>query len=207
MHIGILGGTFDPLHFGHIRPAQTVLKTLALDEIWLMPNHIPPHKNSPIVTAQDRLNMVKQTCDTLNQFTLCDLEAKRSTPSYTVISLEQLQLNHPEHNFYFLMGMDSFLSIPKWYHWETLFNLCHLVICQRQNNILSPNESIFTEYTKRLTKNKISQQKSGLIYHVDIEKQPYSSSEIRQQLSQGIMDKSALPAPVYQYIKEHHLYQ
>lgn len=207
MHIGILGGTFDPLHFGHIRPAQTVLNTLALDEIWLMPNNIPPHKKLPVVATQDRLNMVQQTCDTLPHFTLCDLEAKRDLPSYTVTSLERLNAQYPEHTFYFLMGMDSFLSLPKWYQWQSLFTLCHLVICQRPNHTLAPTEQIFTEYQKRLAKTKDMQQKSGLIYHVDIETEPYSSSQIRQQLSIGQLDKTALPAPVYQYIKDHNLYE
>lgn len=207
MHIGILGGTFDPLHFGHIRPAQTVLKALALDEIWLMPNHIPPHKDKTIVTTQDRLNMVRQTCHTLNQFTLCDLEAKRESPSYTVTSLRQLINEYPEHTFYFLMGMDSFLSLPQWHQWKHLFTLCHLVVCQRPDSSLTETDPIFSEYKKRLSTSIKPQQKSGLIYHVDVEAQPYSSSTIRQQIKQNNIDSSAMPTPVYHYIKAHHLYQ
>ncbi|WP_299490858.1 nicotinate-nucleotide adenylyltransferase [uncultured Shewanella sp.] len=207
MHIGILGGTFDPLHFGHIRPAQTVLKALALDEIWLMPNHIPPHKEKTVVTTQDRLNMVEQTCKTLAQFKLCDLEARREAPSYTVASLTQLTQAHPEHTFYFLMGMDSFLSLPQWHQWKTLFNLCHLIICQRPNCNLTKTDPIYIEYKKRLSITKNMQKKSGLIYHIDIEEQPYSSSNIRHQLKQKILDTTAMPMPVCHYIKAHHLYQ
>ncbi|WP_298772002.1 nicotinate (nicotinamide) nucleotide adenylyltransferase [uncultured Shewanella sp.] len=207
MHIGILGGTFDPLHFGHIRPAQTVLNALTLDEIWFMPNHIPPHKEKTVVTTQDRLNMVYQTCLTLNQFKLCDLEAKRESPSYTVTSLSQLIRAYPEHTFYFIMGMDSFLSLPQWHQWKRLFTLCHLVVCQRPNSNLTENDQIFIEYKKRLSTTIKPQQKNGLIYHVDIETQPYSSSEIRQQIKQNIIDDSAMPTPVCHYIKTHHLYQ
>ncbi|MEC4728721.1 nicotinate-nucleotide adenylyltransferase [Shewanella sp. D64] len=208
MRIGILGGTFDPIHFGHIRPAIEVKQLLNLDKIWLMPNHIPPHKTTPSVNTQHRVEMAQLVCDQYAEFELCDIEVNRQTPSYLVTTLEQITLNNPDDEFYFIMGMDSLITLTNWYKWQSLFTLCHLVVCQRQGWNLAPDNAIFNEYQTRLASPQaITAQKSGLIIPIKVTPQAYSSTEIRQQLSQGSTPTDALPNIISEYIKDKNLYQ
>ncbi|WOT06949.1 nicotinate-nucleotide adenylyltransferase [Shewanella youngdeokensis] len=207
MKIGILGGTFDPLHFGHIRPAIEVKQQLELDEIWLMPNHIPPHKNTTHVSTVDRLAMAQAACEQYPELKLCTIEAKRDTPSYTVTTLTTLKQQYPQHEFYFLMGMDSFLSLQSWHQWQRLFTLCHLVVCQRPGWQLSadhPMQAIITAQEANTVVNATS--KSGNIFQVPITEQPFSSTQIRANLAQQLPTDAALPASVQQYIAQHQLY-
>jgi nicotinate-nucleotide adenylyltransferase/adenosine deaminase len=207
MRIGILGGTFDPIHFGHIRPALEAKQQLGLDKVWLMPNHIPPHKTATSVSTQHRVEMTQLICDQYAEFELCDIEVKRETPSYLVTTLEQITQSHPNDEFYFIMGMDSLVNLTSWYKWQSLFNLCHLVVCQRQGWNLAPDNAIANEYQIRLSSPKaIAERKSGLIIPIQVTPQAYSSTNIRQQLAQQILPTDALPNIITEYIKDKKLY-
>ncbi|ACJ30593.1 Cytidyltransferase-like:Probable nicotinate-nucleotide adenylyltransferase [Shewanella piezotolerans WP3] len=216
MKIGILGGTFDPIHFGHIRPALEVQQQLALDEVWLMPNHIPPHKNGTHVSTDDRLAMAQAVCEAFPPLKLCAIEALRESPSYTVTTLQELKLQYPQHEFYFLMGMDSFLGLQSWYQWQDLFELCHLVVCQRPGSNMSVEHPMHAVLTKHecvpittIETESIEASiatKSGLIFRVSITEQPFSSTQVRADLYQGLTIKDALPVCIQRYIKQHQLY-
>ncbi|MFT5789676.1 MAG: nicotinate-nucleotide adenylyltransferase [Shewanella sp.] len=207
MKIGILGGTFDPLHFGHIRPAIEVQQQLELDEVWLMPNHIPPHKSSTHVSTDDRLAMAQAVCDQFPQLKLCSIEANRDTPSYTVTTLAALKLQYPMHEFYFLMGMDSFLGLQSWYQWQSLFDLCHLVVCQRPGWQLADNHPMQTVLTQHSAETAVdTMPKTGSIFRVSITEQPFSSTQIRANITKGLSVDEALPTSVQLYIKQHRLY-
>ncbi|BAJ03374.1 nicotinate-nucleotide adenylyltransferase [Shewanella violacea] len=208
MRIGILGGTFDPIHFGHIRPALEIKSQLQLDSVWLMPNHIPPHKKSTVVSTEQRLAMVDLICHEYSEFELCDIEARRSGPSYLLTTLEELHKRYPEHEFFFLIGTDSLVSLPTWHHWLSLFNLCHFVVSPRNGWQLTSEMPIFKQYEQRLTSiGQHKAQKSGLIFQVNITPQAYSSTQIRQQLAQGISQSEAVPSQVLKFITEKNLYQ
>lgn len=207
MKIGILGGTFDPIHFGHIRPALEIKLQLALDEIWLMPNHIPPHKNTTHVSTEDRLAMAQQICSQFPALKLCAIEAKRQSPSYTVTTLKELTKQYPQHTFYFLMGMDSFLGLQSWYQWQDLFELCHLVVCQRpgwQLEKTDPMQIILSQRSAAQTPSKPNA--TGLIYPISVTEQPFSSTQVRADLISGISVQEALPPCVQRYIEQHKLY-
>ena len=207
MRIGILGGTFDPIHFGHIRPALEAKNQLNLDEVWLMPNHIPPHKPGTHVSTADRLAMAQLICDELPQFQLCDIEAKRDTPSYSAMTLAKLSNMHPEHEFYFIMGMDSFLSFTHWHEWQQLLDLCHLVVCKRPGWQLANNDPIQAILKPRLSdNNQTTPQKFGKIFMLDVAEQDFSSTQIRQRLMQGLMPNAALPVSIQDYIRCNQLY-
>lgn len=208
MKVGILGGTFDPIHFGHIRPALEVKQQLALDEVWLMPNHIPPHKQGTHVSTQDRLAMAQLICDELAGFKVCDIEAKRQTPSYTAKTLSQLNQLFPEYEFYFIMGMDSFLSLNKWYQWQQLFGLCHIAVCKRPGWQLTDQEPIQALLKHHLhNSDKPSTAGTGEIFLLDVAQQDISSTAIRQQLQQGNIPATTMPKSIQEYIQQHQLYQ
>ena len=208
MKIGILGGTFDPIHFGHIRPALEVKQQLALDEVWLMPNHIPPHKQKTHVSTEDRLAMAQLICDELPGFKVCDIEAKRQTPSYTAKTLSQLNQLFPEYEFYFIMGMDSFLSLNKWYQWQQLFSLCHIAVCKRPGWQLTDQEPIQALLKHHLhNSDKPSTAGTGEIFLLDVAQQDISSTAIRQQLQQGNIPTTTMPKSIQEYIQQHQLYQ
>ncbi|WP_040572214.1 nicotinate-nucleotide adenylyltransferase [Shewanella benthica] len=208
MRIGILGGTFDPIHFGHIRPVLEIKSQLNLDSVWLMPNHIPPHKKSTVVSTEQRLAMVDLVCQQYSEFELCDIEARRSGPSYLLTTLKELHKLYPTHEFFFLIGTDSLVSLPTWHQWQSLFNLCHFVVSTRNGWQLTSDMPIFKEYEQRLTRmDQHKSQKSGLIFQVNITPQAYSSTHIRQQLALGLSPTEAVPSQVLKFIAEKNLYQ
>ncbi|MGI1967593.1 nicotinate-nucleotide adenylyltransferase [Shewanella baltica] len=214
MRIGILGGTFDPIHYGHIRPAIEVKHALALDKILLMPNHIPPHKHQPNLTTAQRLKMVADICSQLDGFELCDIEAKRDTPSYTVVTLEQLKALHPEDELFFIMGMDSFLQLQSWHEWQRLFDFAHLVVCQRpgwQLDAAHPMQQILTARSQAPQETheehaKSTHKNSGQIFPVTITPQDISSTQIRKQLAKGEIPADLLMPVTLDYIQNQRLY-
>nr|WP_250885764.1 nicotinate (nicotinamide) nucleotide adenylyltransferase [Shewanella jiangmenensis] len=137
-HTLLLGGTFDPPHQGHIAPLLTLLRQWPFDDCWLMPNRIPPHKPGPHASNADRLAMLQSLCALHPALSVCELELERDEPSYTVATLTQLGELYPERRFYFVMGMDSFLNLPLWYKWQSLFSLCHILLCARPGYRLEP---------------------------------------------------------------------
>ena len=211
MRIGILGGTFDPIHYGHIRPAMEVKQALALDKILLMPNHIPPHKQQPNITTAQRLKMVDDVCQQLDGFVLCDIEAKRNTPSYTVITLEKLKSLYPEDELFFIMGMDSFLQLQSWYEWQHLFDFAHLVVCQRpgwQLDASHPMQQILTVRSQGPLAAPVScgHKNYGQIFPVTVTPQDISSTQIREQLAKGEIPTDLLMPVTLDYIQNQRLY-
>jgi nicotinate-nucleotide adenylyltransferase len=214
MRIGILGGTFDPIHFGHILPALEVKAKLNLECIWLMPNHIPPHKQTTNTSTAHRLAMVSQVCDIYPELVLCDIEIRRDTPSYTVTSLEALTQAYPQHEFYFIMGMDSFMQLESWYRWQDLFNLCHIVLCQRPGWRLDDESNMAKLLGERSKTRPEIEQKIGLMQHntghifpVEIAEQDVSSTDIRDKIRLGDDLSQRLPTSIIAYIKDNNLYR
>ena len=204
---GILGGTFDPIHFGHIRPALEVKQALKLDKIWLMPNHIPPHKNRDITATEHRLKMVKLVCDEYDEFELCDIEVKRDTPSYTVTTLQELTYLYPEIQFTFLMGMDSLLSLNKWYQWQKLFELCDIAVSHRpgyQVPATCEMAPIYQTHVKPVNEALLTAK--GRIFDIEIQPQDISSTGIRQGITLKRLDSLVMPDSVTEYIAGNGLY-
>lgn len=207
MHIGILGGTFDPIHYGHIRPAIEVQAQLGLDQVWLMPNHIPPHKAGTHTSTEDRLAMVGLVTEDYPQLALCAIEAQRNSPSYSAETLAQLVEEYPQHTFVFIMGTDSFVNLDKWHCWQSLFDYCHIAVCERQGWQLAPNSQMAQQLKQRqITTAALKHQRCGGIVLASITQQPYSSTSIRAHLAENQTIDDALPTSVSQYIKQHNLY-
>ncbi|WP_394130475.1 nicotinate-nucleotide adenylyltransferase [Shewanella maritima] len=207
MRIGIVGGTFDPIHLGHIQPALAALTQLQLDKLWLMPNHIPPHKNGAHVSTEHRIAMVKDICQQYPQFELCDIEIERDSPSYSVTTLGLLKQTYPQHTFYFIMGMDSFVNLPSWYQWQSLFDYCHIALCARPG-WTSPTDNVMQlQLHERICNNPTIQSDGGHIFRVDAPMLAISSTEIRQHLQQNKPLSTWLAKSTQEYIEQYQLYR
>jgi len=164
--IGILGGTFDPIHYGHLMPAKQTAHWLGLEQLIFLPAHIPAHKKSTFATTKQRVDMVKLVCDADAIFTLDARETLKNSTSFTVETLIEIKEEHPNSIIYFLMGLDSLLSFHQWHRWQDILSLCHIVVNARPRYDL---KSISTE-TQKLLKiyqedslEKVQQKKSGCI--------------------------------------------
>lgn len=129
--IGIFGGTFDPVHLGHLRPALEILDALCLDHIRFIPAGRPPHRGVPRASAGLRLVMLKAALSDETRFVVDERELGKTTPCYTVETLAELRREFPDDALYLLVGMDAFLGFPAWHEWQRLFELAHIVVAHR----------------------------------------------------------------------------
>lgn len=120
MKVGIMGGTFDPLHIGHMMAAETARESYGLQEVWFMPSHIPPHKHEAGATGEDRLSMVQEAVKDHPAFGILDWEVVRGGVSYTLETVISLQEEYPQHEFFFIVGADMVQYLPKWQGIEEL---------------------------------------------------------------------------------------
>ena len=129
--IGIFGGTFDPIHFGHLRTAFELLQALRLNEIRFMPAGSPPHRDVTVASAEVRFAMVKAAIAGQPGFVVDDREIRREGPSYSVDTMRTLRADFPDHSLSLIVGMDAFLSLPKWHQWREILQLAHVVVAHR----------------------------------------------------------------------------
>lgn len=184
--VGILGGTFDPPHYGHLLIANEVLSELELDEIWFMPNHEPPHKKKPeSVKDEDRLRMLEFAIAGNSAFSIQPIELDRNGPSYTVDTMKLLNAEYSHHQFFFIIGADMIEYLPKWHDIDILINLVQFVGVER------PSYSRQTDYP---------------ILYVDVPAFDVSSSMIRDRVKKGKSIRYLLPDRVIDYIEEKQLY-
>lgn len=202
MKIGIMGGTFDPVHNGHLTLAQAALDQFDLDEIWFLPNGNPPHKQEVTdeVHLGHRVRMVEAAIRPYSAFRLCMYEAERKAVSYSYATMEHFRMVYPEHRFYFIVGADSLLALHTWKHPERLVKTCVLLASCRDDVDNSRLESAIRQMNRD--------------YHSDIRllkapKVPVSSREIRKLIASGSCKQADiyLPGQVAAYIKEHCLYK
>jgi nicotinate-nucleotide adenylyltransferase len=129
--VGIFGGTFDPIHYGHLRTAYEILRSLQLTELRFLPAGQPPHRAGTFAPPELRLAMVRAAVAGLEGFVVDDREIRKQTPSYTVETLAEVRTELGSRPLCLVVGMDAFLGLPKWYHWERLLELAHLVVAHR----------------------------------------------------------------------------
>jgi len=129
--MGIFGGTFDPIHYGHLRTAFELQQALRLQEMRFLPAGNPPHRQQPLAGAQLRLQMVRAATEGHRGFVVDDREVRKEGPSYSVETLAELRQEFPQRSLCLIVGMDAFLSLPKWHQWQELLQLSHLVVAHR----------------------------------------------------------------------------
>jgi nicotinate-nucleotide adenylyltransferase len=216
--IGILGGTFDPIHFGHLRLAEEMLELANLRQILFIPTGTPPHRDSPQVSAQHRSAMVRLAIADQTAFVLDDrevvLKAGRTTPCYTVDTLRELRAEFgAAQPLCLLMGGDAFLQLHTWHEWEQLFELAHIVVGYRPGftlveRIHTATPALRRHYQQRLcAADALSQQPAGGIAELAIPKLEISATLIRSRVAENRSIRYLLPSAVTDYIHQHHLYK
>ncbi|MBU3055475.1 nicotinate-nucleotide adenylyltransferase [Pseudomonas indica] len=207
--IGILGGTFDPVHIGHLRGALEVAEQFGLDELRLIPSARPPHRNTPQVSAADRLAMVEQAVAGLPPLTVDDRELRRDKPSYSIDTLESLRAElAPEDQLFLLLGWDAFCGLPTWHRWEELLDHCHILVLQRPDADSEPPESLRDLVAARsINDPQALTGPSGHIAFVWQTPLEVSATQIRQRLASGRSVRFLVPDAVLAYINAHGLYR
>jgi nicotinate-nucleotide adenylyltransferase len=207
----LFGGTFDPIHYGHLNTVEALARQVGLHQVTLLPNNVPPHRPQPEASAAQRVAMVELAIADRPLFNLDTRELMRQTPSWTVETLEQLRLERGETQpLAFIIGQDSLLSLHKWHRWQELLELCHLLVCQRPGyERTMPTPELQNWLTQHHTQqaSALHQQPCGLIWLADTPLLPVSATDIRQRYRHNLSCDDLLPAPVIDYINHQGLYR
>jgi nicotinate-nucleotide adenylyltransferase len=218
--LGILGGTFDPVTLGHLGLARNIQEKMNLDRVWFIPAWQSPHKQDrPTIDTYHRLKMLKEALAPYPDFEVSDIELKREEISYTIDTLIELQSQHPNAEWYLILGMDTFQDFGTWKNVQEILERVHLAIATRPgytNDLTS--ETIRTLVDGLPFSYQIHRKEKGVLSYscletgnnltfCDIEPLDISSSEIRIRIRDGLSVKKMLPPEVERYIMAHHLYQ
>jgi len=216
MKVGIFGGTFNPIHYGHLRAAEEVREKLEFDKILFIPSGSPPLKIKELADAKHRYKMTRLAIVTNRLFELSDIECRLSGKSYTVKTVEELKKNNPEIEFSFILGIDAFLDVTNWWHPERLITLANFVIISRPDFRfidlqISPYIKINRRILKRLDNAEIETytiklKSSRNATFLRLTPIGISSTGIRRLLKEGKSIKYLLPAEVESYIIANKLY-
>ncbi len=211
--LALLGGTFDPVHFGHLRIAAETAAALKLPEVRLIPSKTPVHRTRPGASETQRLDMLKLAVAGMPGLVVDDRELRRDTPSYTALTLASLRTEFPQRPLLWLIGVDAFLHIQSWFQWPQLFELAHFVVLNRPgfavSQVLTP--ALAEVWQGRLAReaSALASETHGRIYLHTVTPQAISATDIRNRIAAGTDDAalhSLLPAPVLAYIRAHQLY-
>lgn len=199
MKTGIYGGTFNPIHKGHLHIVKAFRKGLGLDRVLLIPTRVPPHKAAPdLASPQDRFAMCQLAIQGQPWLELSDMEMRREGKSYTAETLEELSALYPQDQFYLLMGEDMFLTLGRWYRPETIFSLASVCTAPRSVHGMDTLREKALEYTGTF-------HARCFLDHIPY--LPISSTQVRQAVARGEDVASLVPEAVARYIRERGLYQ
>jgi nicotinate-nucleotide adenylyltransferase len=209
----VLGGTFDPVHYGHLRVADEVRRTLAPVEMRLVPAKDPPHRDAPVASAADRVRMLELAVAEFPQLHVDCQEIERRGKSYTVLTLEALRAQFPLRPLALLVGADALLGLSSWHRWRELFTFAHVVVANRPGADLGTaamEPHLREEWEARVVDDPraLREQPAGAIVVVPVAPQPVSATAVRAALRRGARDELAglLPSSVLAYIETHRLY-
>lgn len=206
--IGVFGGTFDPIHLGHLHLALTFHQQFQLQKILFIPGYQPPLRPSPIATAEQRLEMIKIAIQDYPYFIADDREIKRKGHSYTIDTLRDIRQQVGETPLCFIMAADQFAHFTQWHEWQKIPELAHLIIANRLGYPFHFNDEINALLKQRQTTDstQLTQQKAGTIFLQQFQPLAISATTIRLQIHQGKNPQRFLPAEVWAYISSHNIY-
>ncbi len=207
--VGLLGGTFDPVHHGHLRIALEVLEVQRLAEMRLLPCRLPPHREMPVATPEQRLIMLRRAVQGQAGFRIDDRELSRRGPSYTVDTLRSLRAELPTSPLCLLIGQDAFAELHRWNRWRQLFELAHVIVLARPGASLELAPPLRAQLERRRLRDgcELRQAVAGGILFQNVTQLEISATRIRQLLACARSPRYLLPESVYAYIHELGLYR
>ncbi len=206
--IGILGGTFDPVHIGHLRPALDIQQLLGLEEIRLVPCNIPPHRPQPLASREQRLAMLQAAVGWHPVFRIDTREFDREGPSYMLDTLKSFREEMAATGLCLILGLDSFLSLPAWHRWRELINYCHIVVMTRPGSTL-PGEGELADFTSQYRvadAARLNTRTSGMLWFHTVTLLDISGTRIRRLLATGKDAAFLMPREVLDIIAREGLY-
>ncbi|QDY41310.1 nicotinate-nucleotide adenylyltransferase [Candidatus Pantoea soli] len=207
----LFGGTFDPIHYGHLRPVEALAQQVGLKQVTLLPNNVPPHRPQPQASAAQRVAMLQCAIADRPLFDIDTRELARPTPSWTVDTLEALRAERgAQQPLGFIIGQDSLLTLHKWHRWQDLLTLCHLLVCQRPGyatQLETPAQQQWLNDHLAQNTQQLHHSPAGHIWLADTPLLDISATEIRQRRHHGQSCADLLPDAVIDYIDRAGLYR
>ncbi|KAF1370949.1 nicotinate-nucleotide adenylyltransferase [Yokenella regensburgei] len=205
------GGTFDPVHYGHLKPVEILANQIGLTKVIIMPNNVPPHRPQPEASSAQRKRMLELAIADKPLFVLDERELKRDAPSWTAQTLaEWREEQGPDAPLAFIIGQDSLLNFPTWHQYETILDNAHLIVCRRPGYPLAMKEEqhqLWLEQHLTFNAENLHTQPAGKIYLAETPWFDISATLIRERLQRGEPCEALLPEAVLTYIHQQGLYQ
>ncbi|MCX7098110.1 MAG: nicotinate-nucleotide adenylyltransferase [Methylococcales bacterium] len=204
--IGIFGGTFDPIHYGHLRAALEAQALFGLTEVRLIPSAIPPHRDQPGANPTMRLQMLELAIQNQLGLIIDTCELDRPGPSYMVDTLRSLRQTNKGQPLLLFIGTDAFKHLKSWHQWQQLFDYAHIVVLTRPNFTHDGNDDFFAaRQAKAIT--ELAHSLAGKLYFQQITQLDISATAIRDMIAKQQNPSFLLPDSVINYIRQHKLYQ
>ena len=207
----LFGGTFDPIHYGHLKPVEILANQIGLLLVTIMPNNVPPHRPQPEASAAQRKMMLELAIADKPLFQLDERELRRDSPSYTAQTLQEWRAEQgPETPLAFIIGQDSLLTFPGWYQYQTILENSHVIVCRRPGYALRMKEEQHQQWLEAHLTYQVEDLHTlpaGKIFLAETPWFDISATLIRQRLQQGLPCDEMLPLPVLRYIQQQGLYQ
>ena len=204
--IGILGGTFDPIHFGHLRLALELHQLLNLAKVHIIPCYQPVHRELPVASPPQRLAMVECAIACEPALYADAREIRRGSPSYMIDTILECKKEMPHTPLCLLLGIDAFLGLPTWHRWQEILDHAHIVVAHRPQYVLPTTGLIATLIKERLQEELNPSHHQGNIIVKSITSLEISATDIRKQVANGRNPRYLLPDSVYNYIKQNHIF-
>lgn len=207
--IGIFGGTFDPVHYGHLRAAVEAREGLGLSSLRLLPAGTPPHRTVTFAAAEHRLNMLRLATEGHPDLEVDDREVRRAGPSYMVDTLAEIRREERATPLLLMIGQDAANELDSWHEWQRLFELAHLVFMRRPDSRHVYSGALFAEVQPRLVDRPeaLHDRPCGLVLPLEVTQLAISSTGIRQLIAQGRSPRFLLPDTVIEYLERHAIYR
>lgn len=208
MKLGLLGGTFDPIHVGHLDVARAAKLALDLDVVWLVPARVPSHRYQPVASAAHRFAMAALAIESEDGYCVSDIEMETMGPSYTVETLGALAAR-PDMagvTLHFIVGADAFRGVPSWRAYPHVLDLAHFIVVSRPGWPVGTLSAALPDLAPRMHTTPCTAPSTPSIFLVDAPTSPVSSTAVRQALGAGRLVPGLVPDRVQAYITKHQLY-
>lgn len=204
----VFGGTFDPIHYGHLRPVAQVAERVGCTSVHFVPAARPPHREPPLASAEHRLAMLRLALAGLPTFIADDRELRRDGPSYTFDTLQTFRFElGAEHPLGLIVGLDAFLGMTSWHRWRRIPDQAHLIVMQRPGWLVASAGDVWWRESECDSAAELAERPAGNVYFVPVDPVEISATSIRAHLRDGEDIRRETPPAVAQYIQQHGLYQ